>query len=96
MHMFVTEAIIATGGEAHFSFYMGLIFIPLILVLLSVPAMFIMDLTWNHRKKVILKRARKMGAIEIVDIEIKSNTSPNHVIVDAGQEEVCKRRSSPI
>ena len=74
LYVFVSETIFAIGGGAHFSVYIGLPLVPLILVLMSIPAMFIVDLTWNHRKKAILKTARKIGAIEIVDIEIKSET----------------------
>ena len=71
LYLYVSETLIAIGGGAHFSVYLGLPLVPLILVLLSIPAMFIVDITWNHRKKTILKIARKIGAIEIADIEIK-------------------------
>ena len=73
LYMFVTETIIAVGGGAHFSLYLGLPLIPLILVFLSIPAMFIVELTWNHRKKIILKAARKLGAMEISEIEVKGS-----------------------
>ncbi len=72
-YSFVVTAFEVTGGGFHFSLYLFLILWPIFLAMWCLPAILLMNLTWKHRKEYILKKARELGAIEIVDIDIKSS-----------------------
>jgi len=58
------------GGELHISLYLFFVPLPILVAIWSLPAILIMDKTWKQRKKYILKFAKKLDIIEIIDIEI--------------------------
>ncbi len=73
LYRFATDVYAMTGGQAHFSIYLFLIIWPFLLSLWCLPAILLMDISWNHRKKYITKLAKKMGIITLLDIEIKTS-----------------------
>ncbi len=60
------------GSQLHFSMVMFLVPFPILIALWSLPAVLILDKTQKKRKKYVLKFAKKLDIMEIIDIDIKT------------------------
>lgn len=69
-YTFLTELLTVIGEDLHWSGPVLFPLMPFFVIVLSLPAIIILDMTKERRKKFILKFARKLGISEEFDIDI--------------------------